>query len=213
MSAAHESDRITVLIADDHALLRTGVAAIINRQTDMTVVAEAADGNAAIELYQQRVPHVALIDLRMPDMDGVEVIEKIRQRFPAAKLIILTTYDTDEDIDRGLHAGAKAYLLKDISADELVDAIREVHHGKTVVAPAVATRLAERVSRRPLTARETSVLRLVSMGRANKEIAAELFISEGTVKIHLTHIFEKLEVVSRTEAIAQAMKRGMVRVE
>ena len=205
-------NRIRVLIADDHALLRTGVAAVINQQPDMVVVAEAGDGKTALELYIRHVPDIALIDLRMPGLEGVEVIENIREKFPAAKLVILTTYDTDDDIDRGLKAGAKAFLLKDVSSQELVEGIHDVYHGKTIVAPAVATKLAERMTHQPLTDREMSVLRLVVQGKANKEIANDLFISEGTVKIHLTHLFEKLAVASRTEAIAVAVKRGLVRL-
>ena len=211
-SLGDNQNKITVLVADDHALLRTGVVTVIDQQPDMVVVAQAGDGIAAVELYARHQPDVGLIDLRMPGMEGVEVIESIRRRSPGAKLIILTTYDTDDDIDRGLRAGAKAFLLKGISGQELVDGIRDVHHGKTIVAPAVATRLAERLTQAPLTAREMSVLRLVANGKANKEIADDLFISEGTVKIHLTHIFEKLAVVSRTEAIALAVKRGIVRL-
>lgn len=203
---------ISILIADDHELLRTGLAAVIDQEPDMQVVGQAADGDAALELYVRHVPDIAVIDLRMPQMDGVEVIEKIRQRFPSAKLIILSGYDSDDDIDRGLRAGAKAFLLKDVPSHKLVDALREVYHGKTVVAPAVAARLAERMTETPLTPREMSVLRLVVNGRANKEVADELYISEGTVKIHLTHLFEKLGVASRTEAIALAVKRGLVRL-
>ncbi|MDB5291806.1 MAG: degU 1 [Phycisphaerales bacterium] len=205
--------KIRVLIADDHALVRAGVAMVIGQQPDMTVVAQAGDGYSALQLYVRHVPDVALVDLRMPGMDGVELIETIRRNFPSAKLIILTTYDSDDDIDRGLRAGAKAFLLKDVSAEELACAIREVQHGKTIVAPAVATRLAERVTHVPLTAREMSVLRQVVHGKANKEIAAELCISEGTVKVHLTHLFEKLGVASRTEAMALAVRRGLVRLD
>lgn len=211
-NSAENRNKIRVLVADDHAMLRTGVVTVIDQQPDMMVVAQAGDGITAVELYARHDPDIALIDLRMPGMEGVEVIESIRRKYPGAKLIILTTYDTDDDIDRGLRAGAKAFLLKGVSGQELVDGIREVYHGKMIVAPAVATRLAERLTQVPLTPREMSVLRLVANGRANKEIANELCISEGTVKIHLTHIFEKLTVVSRTEAIALAVKRGLVRL-
>ncbi|MDB5329047.1 MAG: two-component response regulator [Phycisphaerales bacterium] len=206
-------EKIRVLIADDHALMRAGAATVIDQQPDMMVVAQAGDGNSAFQLYARHLPDVAVVDLRMPGMDGVELIEAIRRQFPAARLIILTIYDSDDDIDRGLRAGAKAFLLKDMSAAELAEAIREVHHGKTIVAPAVATRLAERMTQTPLTAREMSVLRQVVHGKANKEIAAELFISEGTVKVHLTHLFEKLGVASRTEAMALAVRRGLARLD
>ncbi|MDB5299390.1 MAG: degU 1 [Phycisphaerales bacterium] len=204
--------KIRVMIADGHALLRAGVAAVIAQQPDMAVVAEANDGDSALQSYACQIPDVALVDLQLPGLDGVELIVTIRRDFPAAKLIMLTTCDSDDDIDRSLRAGAKAFLLLDVSAEELADAIRDVHHGKTIVAPAVATRLAERMTQVPLTAREMSVLRQVVHGKANKEIAAELFISEGTVKVHLTHLFEKLGVASRTEAMALAMRRGLVRL-
>jgi two-component system NarL family response regulator len=207
------SEKISILIVDDHALFRTGVATVINKQPDMAVVAQASDGAAGLRLFGEHLPDVTLVDVRIPAMDGVELVEHLRQEFPAAKLIFLTTYDTDDDIDRGLRAGAKGFLLKDATSRELVDAIRAVHQGKTVVAPTVATKLAERVTQAQLTAREMSVLRLVVNGKANKEIAAELFISEGTVKIHLTHMFEKIGVASRTEAIAFSIKRGLVRLE
>jgi two-component system NarL family response regulator len=211
--AVSSREKIRVLVADDHALSRVGAATVIDQQPDMTVVAQAGDGNFALQLYARHLPDVALIDLRMPGMDGVELIEAIRRKFPAARLIILTMYDSDDDIDRSLRAGAKAFLLKDMSIEELADAIREVHRGKTIVAPAVATRLAERMTQTPLTAREMSVLRQVVHGKANKEIAAELFISEGTVKVHLTHLFEKLGVASRTEAMALAVRRGLARLD
>jgi two-component system NarL family response regulator len=210
---ADTGDRIRVLLADDHALMRAGVAAAINQQPDMRIIAEAGDGDAALELYSRHVPDVALVDLRMPGMGGVELIENIRRKFFAAKIIVLTTYDLDDEIDRSLRAGAKGFLLKDISIPDLIDAIRNVHHGKTIVSPVVATKLAERMTQPPLTPREMSVLRLVVSGKANKEIADQLFISEGTVKIHLTHLFEKLAVASRTEAIACAIKRGLVRLD
>jgi two-component system NarL family response regulator len=208
----HVPPKTTVLLADDHALLRLGVATVINQQSDMTVVAEAGDGKNALALYAQHVPDVALVDLQMPGMEGVELIEAIRAHFPHAKIIILTTFDTDDDIDRGLHAGAKAFLLKDVSTEALIEAIRQVQDGKTVVSPAVAMKLAERVTQVRLTARELSVLKLVVNGKANKEIADELFISQGTVKVHLTHVFDKLGVASRTEAIASAFRRGLVRL-
>jgi two-component system NarL family response regulator len=207
------SSKISVLIVDDHALFRTGVATVINKQPDMAVVAQASDGAAGLRLFGEHLPDVTLIDVRIPGMDGVEMIENLRQKYPAAKLIILTNYDTDDDIDRALRAGAKGFLLKDATSRELVDAMRAVNQGKTVVAPSIATKLAERVTQPTLTAREMSVLRLVVNGKANKEIAGELFISEGTVKIHLTHMFEKLAVASRTEAIGLAIKRGLVRLQ
>lgn len=209
---AFTGPKTTVLLVDDHALLRAGVAIAINQQPDMAVVAQAADGDEALALYAQHLPDVAIVDLWMPGMGGVELIEAIRARFANAKILILTNFDTEDDIDRGLHAGAKAFLLKNVSAAELANAVRQVHDGKAVVCPEVASKLAQRVTRDRLTDRELSVLKLVVNGRANKEIAHELFISEGTVKVHLTHVFGKLGVASRTEAIALALRRGLIRL-
>lgn len=204
--------RARVLIADDHALMRNGVANLLNQEADLEVVAEAADGEAAVEAFARHLPDVTLVDLRMPRLEGVEVVRRIREAHPGARLIILTTYDTDEDIDRALQAGARAYLLKDVSAEDLLACIRAVLRGETYVAPAVAARLAERGARVQLTPRELGVLRELAVGRANKEIAAGLGISEGTVKVHLAHLFDKLGVSSRTEAIAVAVRRGLVRL-
>lgn len=204
--------RARVLIADDHALMRNGVANLLNQEADLEVVAEAADGEAAVEAFARHLPDVTLVDLRMPRLEGVEVVRRIREAHPGARLIILTTYDTDEDIDRALQAGARAYLLKDVSAEDLLACIRAVLRGETYVAPAVAARLAKRGARVQLTPRELGVLRELAVGRANKEIAAGLGISEGTVKVHLAHLFDKLGVSSRTEAIAVAVRRGLVRL-
>jgi len=212
MNETNSNDnKIRTLLADDHALLRNGVATVINQEIDMVVVAEAANGETAITLYRLHKPDVAIIDLRMPGMDGLDAIRRIKAADPNANLIILTTYDTDEDIDLGLKAGAKAYLLKDVRAEDLVQCIRDVKNGKTRVAPAVAAKLAERLTQVQLTPRELDVLRLVAHGKANKEIAKELDITDGTVKVHLTNLFQKLSVTSRTEAIAAAIRRGLVR--
>ena len=200
--------RPRVLLVDDHALLRTGVANIINQEPDLHVVAEAGNGVEALEAYDRHHPDVTLLDLRMPVMEGVEVVRRIRERDPRARVIILTTYDTDDEISRALKAGAKAYVLKDISADDLVGCIRDVLAGKTYLAPAAAAKLAEGVTRVQLTPREMATLRLLADGKANKEIANELDISERTVKTHLGHLFEKLGVTSRTEAIKVATRRG-----
>ena len=202
-----------VLLVDDHALLRTGVANIINQEPDLHVVAEAENGVDAISAYELHQPDVTLLDLRMPVMEGVEVVRQIRERDPRALVIILTTYDTDDEISRALKAGAKAYVLKDISADDLVGCIRNVLAGKTYLAPAAAARLAEGVTHVQLTPREMASLRLLADGKANKEIANALDISERTVKTHLAHLFEKLGVTSRTEAIKVATRRGLVRLE
>ena len=202
-----------VLLVDDHALLRTGVANIINQEPDLHVVAEAENGVEAIRAFERHHPDVTLLDLRMPVMEGVEVVRQIRERDPRARVIILTTYDTDDEISQALKAGAKAYVLKDISADGLVGCIRDVLAGKSYLAPAAAAKLAEGVTRVQLTPREMATLRLLADGKANKEIANELDISERTVKTHLAHLFEKLGVTSRTEAIKVATRRGLVRLE
>ena len=205
--------KATVLLVDDHALLRTGVANIINQEPDLYVVAEAGDGVEAVEAFERHHPDVTLLDLRMPRMEGVEVVRQIRERDPRARVIILTTYDTDDEISRALKAGAKAYVLKDISAEDLVGCIRDVLAGKTYIAPAAAAKLAEGVTRVQLTPREMAALKLMADGKANKEIASALDISERTVKTHLGHLFEKLGVTSRTEAVKVATRRGLVRLE
>jgi len=202
-----------VLVVDDHALLRTGVAKIINHEPDLRVVAEAGNGLEAIRAYEQHRPDVTLLDLRMPVMEGVEAVRRIRELDPHALVIVLTTYDTDDEIASALKAGAKAYVLKDISADELVSCIRKVLAGQTYLAPAAAAKLAEGVTRVQLTPREMATLRLMADGKANKEIATELEISERTVKTHLAHLFEKLGVTSRTEAVKVATRRGLVRLD
>jgi two-component system NarL family response regulator len=205
--------KAAVLLVDDHALLRTGVANIINQEPDLHVVAEAGDGVEAMDAFERHHPDVTLLDLRMPRMEGVEVVRQIRARDPRARVIILTTYDTDDEISRALKAGAKAYVLKDISAEDLVGCIRDVLAGKTYIAPAAAAKLAEGVTRVQLTPREMAALRLMADGKANKEIADALDISERTVKTHLGHLFEKLGVTSRTEAVKVATRRGLVRLE
>jgi len=202
-----------VLVVDDHALFRTGVANIINQESDLRVVAEAGNGAEAVEAFERHHPDVTLLDLRMPVMDGVEAVRQIRAREPQARVIVLTTYDTDDEIARALKAGAKAYVLKDIAADDLVSCIRAVLAGKTYLAPAAAAKLAEGVTHVQLTPRELATLRLTADGKANKEIASELGISERTVKTHLGHLFEKLGVTSRTEAIKVATRRGLVRLD
>jgi two-component system NarL family response regulator len=211
--AGVSSARARVLVVDDHALLRTGVANIINLEPTLEVVAEAANGQDAIEAYRAQRPDVVLMDLRMPEMEGVEAVRRIREMDPQARVIVLTTYDADEDIARALQAGAKAYILKDIAADALIACIRDVLTGKTYLAPAAAAKLAERVTQVQLTPRELSVLRLLANGHSNKEIASALTISERTVKTHLGHLFEKLGVTSRTEAVRVATRRGLVRFD
>ena len=201
-----------VLVVDDHALLRTGVANIINQESDLRVIAEASNGLEAVQAFERYRPDVTLLDLRMPVMEGVEAVRQIRERDPHAKVIVLTTYDTDEDISRALKAGAKAYVLKDIAADALIACIHDVLAGKTYLAPSAAAKLAEGVTRVQLTPRELSTLRLLADGKSNKEIASRLGISERTVKTHLGHLFEKLGATSRTEAVKIATRRGLVRL-
>jgi two-component system NarL family response regulator len=202
---------ITVLVADDHAILRRGLTDIINQEPGMRVIAEAGDGPEAVRLYSQYLPDVALIDLAMPGFGGVEVIRMIKASHPNARVVILTTYDTDEDVELAFKAGGQAYLLKDIAPQHLVEAIRDVIRGRKRVAPAIAEKLADRVARVQLTGREFTILRLVTEGKANKEIAATLGISNATVKAHITSLLSKLNVCSRTQAIAVAIKRGLVR--
>jgi two-component system, NarL family, response regulator len=202
-----------VLVVDDHSLLRTGVANIINQEPGLMVIAEAASGLDAIEAFQIHRPDVVLMDLRMPGMEGVEAVKRIREIDPLARVVVLTTYDADEDIAHALQAGAKAYILKDIAASALIACIRDVLAGKTYLAPSAAAKLAERVTQVQLTPRELASLRLLADGHSNKEIAFALTISERTVKSHLGHLFEKLGVTSRTEAVRVATRRGLVRFD
>jgi DNA-binding NarL/FixJ family response regulator len=206
-----ERSSIRVLIADDHTIVRNGVSQILSEQPDIEVVAQAADGDAAVALYRRDRPDVSLIDLRMPALDGAQVVEQIRREFPDAVLVVLTTFDADDDVERALMAGAKAYLLKDVSPSDLVACVRTVHRGGTWVSPAVASKLVARMTRVQLTLREMAVLRLVAAGKPNREIGESLNISEGTVKIHLSHLFDKLGATSRTEVVAKAAQRGLIR--
>lgn len=212
-SEATARGRTRVLVVDDHSLLRTGVANIINHEPGLEVVAEAANGRDGVAAFLEHHPDIVLMDLRMPEMEGVEAVRRIREVDPQARVIVLTTYDADEDIARALKAGAKAYVLKDISADALIACIREVLAGKTYLAPSAAAKLAERVTQVQLTPRELAALRLLANGQSNKEIATSLDISERTVKTHLAHLFEKLGVTSRTEAVRVATRRGLVRFD
>ncbi|MHB9131215.1 MAG: response regulator [Armatimonadota bacterium] len=209
----NEMPQLRILIADDHPVVREGLSALINRRPDMTVVAEASNGREAVALYFQHRPDVTLVDLRMPEMEGLDVIIAIRREHPGARLIILTTFDHDEDIFRGLRAGAKAYLLKDAPRDELLACLRAVHNGKTVIPPAIAAKLAGHMSTSDLTPRELEVLQVLADGRSNKEIADQLSISEGTVKTHINALLRKLDAADRTQAVTIALKRGILRLE
>jgi two-component system NarL family response regulator len=203
---------IRILIADDHSVVREGLVSLVKRKSDMTVVGEASNGREAFDLWKEHRPDVTLLDLRMPELDGVGAINKIRELDENARIIVLTTFDGDEDIYRAIKAGAKGYLLKDSAREALMDCIRRVHAGETCIPPNLAAKLAERVSGEALSAREIEVLQRIAAGKSNKEIGAELFISEGTVKTHVKSIFSKLDVVSRTEAVATATRRGLIQL-
>ncbi len=198
------------MVADDHHIVRQGLAALLKTVKDFAVVAEAPDGQEAVRLYDQHRPDVTLIDLRMPKMGGVEAVTEIRRKHPAARIIVLTTFDGDEDIYRALQAGAKGYLLKGMFGEELIEAIRAVHAGKSRIPSAIAERLADRMGGPGLTSRELSVLQLIVAGKSNKEIGSELGISEATVKTHINSILSKLGVGDRTQAATTALQRGIV---
>jgi len=205
--------RIRVMFVDDHPMLRAGLAATLLAEDDMEIAAEASDGAEAIQMYQQHRPDIVLMDLRLPRLGGVEAIRAIRDADAKARIIVLTTYDGEEDIYRALDAGARAYLLKDMLRRELIDAIRAVHSGQTYLSPTVASRLASRVHREELSSRELEILGLVARGGSNKEVAARLGLAEGTVRIHMSNIFEKLGVHDRTEAAMEALKRGILHLD
>ena len=204
------NDKIRIMVIDDQAVVRQGFVALINTVPDMEVIAEGINGQQAIDLYTQHTPDVTLIDLRMPVVGGVEAITAIRANFPDARLIVLTTYDGDEDIYRSLQAGARGYLLKDVFFEQLEMAIRNVHAGSRHIPTAIAMRLAERMSSTDLTGREMEVLELIVQGQSNKEIGASLGISEATVKSHINNILSKLGVTDRTQAVTTALQRGLV---
>jgi DNA-binding NarL/FixJ family response regulator len=203
---------IRILIADDHSVVREGLVSLVKRKSDMAVVAEASNGREAVDLWKEHRPDVILLDLRMPELDGVGAIKEIRGLDEHAHIVVLTTFDGDEDIYRAIKAGAKGYLLKDTAREALMECIRRVYAGETCIPPTLAAKLAERVSGEALSAREIEVLQRIAAGKSNKEIGAELFISEGTVKTHVKSIFSKLDVVSRTEAVATASRRGLIQL-
>ena len=204
------NETIRVLIVEDHNVVRQGLVALLNVVEGLEVVGEAADGVEAIAQYRKSRPDITLVDLRLPKMGGVEVIERIRMESPQARLIVLTTYDGDEDIFRALKAGAKAYLLKGMTTEELITTIREVHAGKSRIPAVIAERLAERMGTEELTPREADVLEQIVQGKSNKEIATELAISEATVKTHINSLLSKLGVTDRTQAATAAIRRGIV---
>jgi DNA-binding NarL/FixJ family response regulator len=216
-------DTIKILIVDDHEVVRDGISAMLGRQPDFTVIGEANNGLAAVEKANKLSPDLILMDLRMPEMTGVEAMRHIRDQNAGVKFIVLTTYDSDEYIFDAIEAGAKGYLLKDASREELFQAVRAVHRGESLIEPGVAARLLDRLaqlsrqSRQPpvaniLSERETEVLQQMATGAANKTIAATLSISESTVKTHIANIFQKLEVSQRTEAVTKAMSIGIIKL-
>jgi DNA-binding NarL/FixJ family response regulator len=207
------TERIRTLVVDDHHVVRQGLVALLKVSPEIEVVGEASDGLEAIELHRKLLPDVTLMDLQLPKLGGVEAITRIRAESSAARFIVLTTFDGDEDIYRSLQAGAKAYLLKGMTIEDLLSTIRLVHSGRTSISPAIAEKLADRMSTEDLTARELNVLERIVAGRANKEIAADLSISEATVKTHINNLLGKLGVSDRTNAATVAIQRGLVHLK
>jgi len=201
---------IRLLVVDDHHVVRQGLIALLNIMPEIQVIGEASDGLQAIEQHRALRPDVTLMDLQLPKLGGVDAILKIREESPAARFVVLTTFDGDEDIFRALQAGAKAYLLKGMTVEELLSTIQAVHSGKTRIAPSIAEKLAERMTGQALTGRELDVLGRIVAGRANKEIASDLNISEATVKTHINNLLGKLNVTDRTQAATVALQRGIV---
>jgi len=195
---------------DDHPLLREGIAALIGNQPDMELIAEAASGNEAIQQFRKHQPDVTLMDLRLPDMSGVDAMVAIRTEFPEARIVMLTTFEGDIQIQRALQTGARAYLLKSSPPKELIDTIRQVHAGKKRIPPEIASQLAEHMGDEALTNREVEVLQSIAGGNRNRDIANALFISEETVKVHIKHIMDKLGANDRTEAVAIGIRRGII---
>lgn len=207
-----DDSRIRVLSIDDHPLFRQGIEAIIDCQPDMSLVGAASNGAEAIRIFRLLKPDITLMDLNLPDLGGIEVTLAIREEFPQARVIVLTTFDRDVEIQRALKAGARGYLLKSMHPEQMLETIRQVHAGKTPVLPEIASHLAEHLSDEQLTSREIDVLRQVIEGNRNRDIADRLFVSEHTVKTHLKHIMGKLGASDRTHAITIAARRGIIRI-
>jgi DNA-binding NarL/FixJ family response regulator len=205
-------NQIRVFSVDDHPLLREGIVAVIKGQPDMQVMAQASDGREAINYFREHKPDVTLMDLRLPDMSGIDAMKAIRGQFPEARVIMLTTFDCDAEIQRALSAGAYAYILKSMPPRNMADTIRQVHAGKKCLPAEVATRLAEHFGDEPLSEREVEVLQRVMLGNRNRDIAQNLFISVETVKAHMKHIMEKLGASDRTQAFTIAVRRGMIQL-
>lgn len=208
-----KTQSIKIMIVDDHPVVREGLSRIIVSESGMEVIAEAGTGAEALTQYRKLRPDVVLLDMRMPEMTGIQTIEAIRKEFSNARIIVLSTYDLEEDIYQSLQAGARGYILKDSPRNELLASIRRVHAGERVIPPNIATRLAERIGGNELTAREFEVLKLIVSGKSNKQIGDDLGISEGTVKSHVNNILDKLGVTDRTQAVSVALKRGIVHLE
>jgi DNA-binding NarL/FixJ family response regulator len=207
------SKAIRILVVDDHFMVRMGLSASLNVEEDMQVVAEAADGEAALEIYRRDRPSLVLMDVRLPGMSGADTTAVLLREFPDAHVLMLSTHSGEEEIYRAMQAGARGYVLKSVLRDELLRAIREIYAGRRYLDPGVASILADRVSHRTLTAREVEVLRMVARGLGNKEIAAALNIAEVTVKLHVSHVLEKLNVKDRTEAATAALHRGIISLD
>ena len=204
--------QIRVFSVDDHPLLREGIAALVNNQPDMVLIGQASTGSEAVQLFKEYLPDVTLLDLRLPDMSGIDTLIAIRTAFPNARVIMLTTFEGDVEIHRALQAGASGYLLKNMPPSELLDVIRLVHAGKKRIPPEIASQLAEHMADEALTEREVEVLQQVAGGNKNRDIANKLFISEETVKVHIKHIMEKLGAADRTQAVAIGIRRGIIQL-
>ncbi len=209
----NEPAKIRVFTVDDHPLLREGIAAIIDNEPDMLIIGQASNGREAIQQFREQRPHVTLMDLRLPDISGIDAMIAIRNEFSEARIVMLTTFEGDVEIQRALAAGARGYILKNMPPRDLVDVVRQVHAGKKRIPAEVAAQLAEHVSDEALTGREREVLQHVAGGNRNRDIADLLFISEETVKVHIKHIMEKLGASDRTEAVTIAVRRGIIQLE